>query len=171
MEGWFPRSCGEHTRQRIAMRGCLRSESSDRAARKRSAAARAEPRVRSLNSRPPSQNGSRRPDRSIGGDGESSSCAPTLWKEFLAAFFGSCPITRRYGKQGWGDQAPPWARSNDTLPRERRAGPREWFGEFSRRRAGFRLTSCRLPCEAHPARLQTYWAACGCTPATRSTRS
>ncbi len=82
LEGWFPRFRGEHTRQRIAMRwDCTRTESSDRASRNGSAAARAEPRARSLNSRPPSQNGSRRPDRRIGGEWGSTSCAPTLWKK------------------------------------------------------------------------------------------
>jgi hypothetical protein len=88
MEGWFPRSCGEHTRQRIAMRwDCPRTESLDRAARNGAAAARAEPRSRSLNSRPPSQNGSRRPDRRICGESGSASCAPPLWKEIEAAFW------------------------------------------------------------------------------------
>ena len=55
-------------------------ESSDRAARRGSAAAPTEPRARTLNSRPPSQNGSRRQDRRICGDRGSLSCAPTLWK-------------------------------------------------------------------------------------------
>ena len=82
MERWFPPACGEHTRQRIAMRwGCPPSESSDRAARSDSAAAPAEPRARVLNSRPPSQNGSRRPDRRIWSERRSASCHPPLWKE------------------------------------------------------------------------------------------
>ena len=87
MEGWFPRSCGEHTRQRIAMRwDCTRTESSDRATRNSSAAARVELREQRLNSRPSSWNESRRPDRRICGDGGSTSCAPTLWKEREIAF-------------------------------------------------------------------------------------
>jgi hypothetical protein len=52
------------------------------ASRTGSAAAQAEPRARSLHSRPPSQNGSRRPDQRICGDRGSASCAPTLWKAF-----------------------------------------------------------------------------------------
>ena len=60
---------------------CFRTESSNRATRKSSAAARAEPRARSLYSRLPSQNGSRRPDRRIWGERGSAPCAPTLWKE------------------------------------------------------------------------------------------
>ena len=91
MEGWFPRLRGEHTRQRIAMRGCLRTQFSGRNAQTDFAAAPAESRARFLNSRPPSQNGSRRPDRRICGDRGSTSCAPTLWKEKQAGFF-ECPI-------------------------------------------------------------------------------
>jgi len=82
MEGWFPRYRGEHTRQRIAMQwNCAQTESPDRAARNSSAAAQAELREQRLNSRPSSWNESRRPDRRICGDGGSTSCAPTLWKE------------------------------------------------------------------------------------------
>ena len=65
------------------------NESSDRAARRGSAAAPAEPRARTLNSRPPSHNGSRRPDRRICGDRGSLSCAPTLWKGVQEGFSGS----------------------------------------------------------------------------------
>ena len=61
-------------------------ESSDRAARRGSAAAPTEPRARTLNSRPPSQNGSRRQDRRICGDRGSLSCAPTLWKGVQEGF-------------------------------------------------------------------------------------
>ena len=87
MEGWFPRFRGDPARRRIATRWSgPRSESSDRAARSGSAAARAELRARTLDSRTPSQDGSRRPDRRIRGDGGSTSCAPPLWKEVEAAF-------------------------------------------------------------------------------------
>jgi hypothetical protein len=92
MEGWFPRFRGEPTRQRIALQwNCPRTESSDRATRNGSAAARAGLREPRLNSRPSSQNGSRRPDRRICGEWGSMSCAPTLWKEILAGF-SQCPI-------------------------------------------------------------------------------
>jgi hypothetical protein len=94
MEGWFPHHCGEHTRQQIAMRwDCTRTESSDRATRNGSAAARAEPREQRLNSRPPSQNGSRRPDQRICGNWGSMSCAPTLWKEILCLSTSLRPVT------------------------------------------------------------------------------
>jgi len=53
-----------------------------RAARNSSVAARTEPRAQRLDSRPSSQNGSRRPDRRICGERGSAPCAPTLWKEF-----------------------------------------------------------------------------------------
>ena len=87
MEGWFPRTGGERRRQRIAMQwDRTQAESSDRATRNNSAAARAEPRATRLNSRPSSQNGSRRPDRRICDEWGSTSCAPTLWKGIQAAF-------------------------------------------------------------------------------------
>ena len=69
-----------HTPTNRAAMGLPSNESSDRAARRFSAAAPTEPRVRTLHSRPPSHNGSRRPDRRICGDWGSLSCAPTLWK-------------------------------------------------------------------------------------------
>jgi len=113
MEGWFPRSCGEHTRHRIALQWDRpRTESSDRATRNGSAAAQAEPREQRLNSRPSSWNGSRRPDRRICGDGGSTSCAPTLWKEKETAF--SAMSDNR-----------PWAQAvNATLSRNFSAGER-----------------------------------------------
>jgi hypothetical protein len=87
MEGWFPRTSGERKRQRIAMQwDRTQTESPDQATRNGSAAARAEPRAPRLNSRPSSQNGSRRPDRRICGEWGITSCAPTLWKGFQAAF-------------------------------------------------------------------------------------
>jgi hypothetical protein len=88
MEGWFPRASGERRRQRIAMQwDRTQTESPDRATRNDSAAARAEPRAPRLNSRPSSQNGSRRPDRRICGEWGITSCAPTLWKAVQAAFW------------------------------------------------------------------------------------
>ena len=86
-EGWFPRTRGEPRRQRIAMQwDRTQAESSDRATRNDSAAARAEPRALRLHSRPSSQNGSRRPDRRICDEWGSRSCAPTLWRGIQAAF-------------------------------------------------------------------------------------
>jgi hypothetical protein len=81
MEGWFPRERGEHRRRTIAMRRtCLRTQSSKRAVQESSTDARTEPRTSCLDSRPSSQNGSRRPDRRIWGERGCAPCDPTLWE-------------------------------------------------------------------------------------------
>ncbi len=82
MEGWFPRTSGEQNCQRLATQwDRTGTESSNRAARSDSTAAQAKSRAPRLNSRPSSQNGSRRPDRRICDEWGSTSCDPTLWKE------------------------------------------------------------------------------------------
>jgi hypothetical protein len=113
MEGWFPRSRGELTRQRIAMPDCARTESSDRATRRGSAAARPEPRAPRLNSRPSSQNRSRRRDRRICGDREIASCAPTRWKEIQRRCGFRSRATSMLSGRLWAQAH--WARSPQIL--------------------------------------------------------
>jgi len=94
MEGWFPRSCGEHNCNE-SRSDCIALELTpqNREAHTHSADARADARAQCLNSRRPSQNGSRRPDRRICGEWEDLSCAPTLWKETVFRFcLGRLPV-------------------------------------------------------------------------------
>jgi len=109
MEGWFPLSRGEHKRKTIAMRWtCLRTKHNQRAARNSSVAARTERRAQRLDSRPSSQNGSRRPDRRICGERGSAPCDPTLWNAKQASFSAPPLSTFLTNSPRRGENGPYW---------------------------------------------------------------